>query len=214
MYTSTINGLTFTFKFLPQSIAEKQRNGIKGLGLHWVLTIKREGRKQDAPPWFNYWQGVGHIPHYQEGERKFGKFKAWRDYLADACETGEYLPSNRMELSGDRKQILTVQEDLMLRSRAYRKAVPVPTVGCVLSCLVLDSYVLGMGFEEWAEEYGYDPESRKAEATFNECLEQTNRLIKAVGLDGLRKMQELDPDKWDDGSWLDAAQKGQLWAGV
>lgn len=46
-----------------------------------------------------------------------------------------------------------------------------PTAADVLSCLISDSSALDAGsFEEWAREYGYSEDSRKAERTYRACL--------------------------------------------
>jgi len=63
----------------------------------------------------------------------------------------------------------------------------------VLHSLALDADVLDCGgFDNWAwaEEYGYSPDSRKAEAVYRECLEQALKLRSALGEDGLRKLRE------------------------
>jgi hypothetical protein len=46
-----------------------------------------------------------------------------------------------------------------------------PTAADVLHCLCSDAmgYINSGGFEDWCSEYGYDTDSRKAEATFIAC---------------------------------------------
>lgn len=59
-----------------------------------------------------------------------------------------------------------------------------PTASDVLNCLALDASGIESSagtFEDWCDEYGYDPDSRKAERIFNECLEQTQRLRQFLG---------------------------------
>jgi len=43
----------------------------------------------------------------------------------------------------------------------------------ILDCLVSDAWSVlnSRGFEDWANELGYDPDSRKAERTYNACRE-------------------------------------------
>lgn len=54
----------------------------------------------------------------------------------------------------------------------------------VLDCLLTDASVLDYDdFEEWASEYGYDTDSRKAEAIYKKCLDQTVRLKIFLGGD-------------------------------
>lgn len=56
-----------------------------------------------------------------------------------------------------------------------------PTAADVLACLLSDATVDdGEGnprpFEDWADDYGFDTDSRKAEATWRQCVEQTAKL--------------------------------------
>jgi hypothetical protein len=60
-----------------------------------------------------------------------------------------------------------------------------PEVVDVLNCLADDSEGVSnaRSFEEWAEEYGYDTDSRKAEKTYNVCVKQAARLRSFLGED-------------------------------
>jgi len=60
-----------------------------------------------------------------------------------------------------------------------------PEVVDVLNCLADDSAGVSnaRSFEEWAEEYGYDTDSRKAEKTYNVCVKQAARLLSFLGKD-------------------------------
>lgn len=58
-----------------------------------------------------------------------------------------------------------------------------PTVHDVLGCLASDAagYESALDFEDWASEYGYDTDSRKAERTFNTVAAQSKKLRKFLG---------------------------------
>ena len=58
-----------------------------------------------------------------------------------------------------------------------------PKLEDVLYCLFLDAsgYDNLLQFEEWAEEYGYDTDSRKAEEIYNNCNTNARKLHKALG---------------------------------
>ena len=58
-----------------------------------------------------------------------------------------------------------------------------PEVEDVLSCLSSDSASIenARSFEEWADELGYDTDSRKAEKTYNVCKRQAEKLLKLLG---------------------------------
>ena len=60
-----------------------------------------------------------------------------------------------------------------------------PTAYDVLYCLLSDADVenYGSDFESWASDLGYDPDSRKAEKIYNQCVAQTKKLHKLLGDD-------------------------------
>jgi hypothetical protein len=43
----------------------------------------------------------------------------------------------------------------------------------------------GMAFEEWAAEFGYDSDSRKAEETYHACVKQTRDAMRVISRDVL-----------------------------
>ena len=58
-----------------------------------------------------------------------------------------------------------------------------PTAADVLNCLTSDAsgYENARSFEEWASEYGYDTDSRKAEKIYRQVKEQTEQLRTFLG---------------------------------
>jgi hypothetical protein len=65
----------------------------------------------------------------------------------------------------------------------------------VIYSLVTDADVLNhSSFEDWASEFGYDTDSRKAETIYRECLSTALALRNGIGEDGLRKLQEAAQD--------------------
>ena len=58
-----------------------------------------------------------------------------------------------------------------------------PEAADVLNCLADESAGVSnaRSFEEWAEEYGYDTDSRKAEKTYKVCVKQAARLLSFLG---------------------------------
>lgn len=58
-----------------------------------------------------------------------------------------------------------------------------PEAADVLNCLADDSAGVSnaRSFEEWAEDYGYDTDSRKAEKTYKVCVKQAARLLSFLG---------------------------------
>lgn len=58
-----------------------------------------------------------------------------------------------------------------------------PTLADVLDCMASDAsgYDNDRIFEDWCSEYGYDTDSRKAEATFNTVKDQSEELKSFLG---------------------------------
>jgi hypothetical protein len=50
------------------------------------------------------------------------------------------------------------------------------------------------GFEGWASEYGYDTDSRSAEATYLACLDIGLKLRASIGEAGLDQLRDLFAD--------------------
>lgn len=69
-----------------------------------------------------------------------------------------------------------------------------PTAEEVLGCLLLDAsgYENARSFEDWAGEYGYDTDSRSAQATYNTIGEQARELRELLGDDYSRIAETLD----------------------
>jgi hypothetical protein len=58
-----------------------------------------------------------------------------------------------------------------------------PTAEAVLESMLSDAagYDNSRGFEDWAAEYGYDPDSRAAEAIYRAVERQTHKLAQFLG---------------------------------
>ena len=60
-----------------------------------------------------------------------------------------------------------------------------PDIDDVLDCVILDSQGIdnARSFEDWASDFGYDTDSRKAEAIFKTCKRQRAELKRLMGND-------------------------------
>ena len=60
-----------------------------------------------------------------------------------------------------------------------------PTAAEVLDCLASDAVSIenAVTFADWAHEFGYDTDSRKAEKTYKLCLRQTKKLANLISDD-------------------------------
>lgn len=122
---------------------------------------------------FPFFAGIGHIPGY---DFKCGRF-AWNDSLIREClESGRY----------PRKWVFG--------ARPF-KVFPVPDILDILNCLVTDADVLNAdSFEDWAADFGLDPDSRAAESFYNQCVKQTRDFVRVIGRDNLEILRELFAD--------------------
>lgn len=69
-----------------------------------------------------------------------------------------------------------------------------PEIGNVLFCLASDARGVtdALSFEDWAADYGYDTDSRKAEATYHACQRIASDLARILGRDVLQELVELE----------------------
>lgn len=109
----------------------------------------------------DYGAGVGHCPSYKY-KTNYTVFEF--DRLMHECERG-------------RDQ--------------FNKPI-MPDLSSVLHSLVIGASVLDYGsFEDWATEFGYDPDSRTAHKIYQECLAEGLRLRVGFGEEKLRELLEI-----------------------
>jgi hypothetical protein len=67
-----------------------------------------------------------------------------------------------------------------------------PTISDVLDCMVSDAngYDNATDFEDWASEYGYETDSRKAERTYRAVKKQAEQLRRTVGDSAYEALKE------------------------
>lgn len=110
----------------------------------------------------DYSAGEGHCPSYKPFARRTIHYDG---LLERECETGRAA-----NLSG--KPIL-------------------PDLASVMHSLLLDASAIDSPtHEDWAGDFGYDPDSRKGESIYRQCLDHGLRLRAALGDAALRALQE------------------------
>lgn len=170
-------GLTVTAKFVPHS--QSRNKADKSPSLNWIVTVSRGGREVLTT---EYGAGMGHCPSFnakpvQSWNRPVSDFKPLA--CAFECE------------SGLRAKFFSWSSDFTGDS----KAPILPDSADVLYSLAMDSSVLDYGtFEDWADEFGYDKDSRKGEATYRACLELALKLRNGIGESGLSLLREAFED--------------------
>ena len=63
-----------------------------------------------------------------------------------------------------------------------------PETGDVLETLWLDADCLNYTFEEWSDNIGWDPDSRKGERTYKACRNLSEKLRQFIGADGWERL--------------------------
>jgi hypothetical protein len=161
------SGIEYRAEFVPQSRSRNAKE--KSPSLNWRVTLTKNGHSIET----DYMQGCAHIPHYSH---QFSRLAVYDDAVRRACECG------KSELRPGQKNGYDAAGAGSVFART--KPIPAPTLVEVLYSLVMDSDAIDYPrFEEWADNIGYDRDSRSAEKIYRACLE--------IGL-ALRGMIDLD----------------------
>lgn len=164
------DGLTYKATFVPQSAS--RNSGEKQPTLNWRIALVN---KKDTRFDTDYTQGIGNMPGkkpvFQDG--RVDQYKQ-RLREQEASETGFYTDANGYN----------------------RKRLPAPELRGVLYSLVLDSKSLedACGFEDWANDLGYDIDSRKAEKAYEACKKIAFDLRQLLGRSNINRLAELFQD--------------------
>lgn len=169
------HGITYTAVFVPQSASRNSAD--KNPTLNWRVTFTGNGRALST----DYSQGIGHVPGYCQSRATYDH-KCLQYDQHKAAESGQYpaRASGTKQSSTDEKGNYIPPKTLWkpATSDTYRinkfgikfRPLPAPDAADVLHSLLLDASVTyATCFEDWASEYGYDTDSRKAEDIYNAC---------------------------------------------
>lgn len=159
-------GITAKFSFVPFSRSRSKAG--KTPSLNYEVTLSRNGRDFLN---FDYTKGCGHCP-----SAKLTKLTSnmKRQAAELECETGleAQLRFSRFE---------------SIRGKKIE-----PSLVDVVGAVLCDAEALNhSSFEDWASDFGYDTDSRKAEEAYNQCVKTGLALLACVGHVNLTKMQEL-----------------------
>lgn len=168
--------LTMESTFVPFSQSRNAKPGADGKpwrSLNWEVTIKRHGRVVLTT---DYAQGEGHAPALKvTGEMRPGSSDKYARTLRRNAVSRE-IETGRCHTFGEG---WATQTD---GTRDTKKPIPAPSIGDVMQSLARDSDVLEYGdFDQWASEFGYDADSRKAESIYRTCVEIATKLRAGLG---------------------------------
>lgn len=161
--------LSYSATFVPFSKSRhaKPKPTIADLQLNWIIFLSHKGVALQC----DYSAGIAHIPGYKHTAR-MSVYDAER--IREACEVGHFR-------SGD--------------SFWTKKTLPPPKLADVMYGLVQDASAIECAnFEEWANEIGFNPDSRKDERIYQECLAIGLKLRRMIGDAKLKELRKAASD--------------------
>lgn len=155
------HGITMTAKLLgigPDYAGDSSMDDPRAT--HWLVTLTYAGRKLSTP--------------YHMGSA-FWRWKRSGKWGEAGERVNEYAPVLRAGRG------LSLWGEEVIRDRS--EPIP-PELADVLNSLRLDAEGIenARNFEEWAGEYGYDTDSRKAEETYRDCQKMAGKLARFLGV--------------------------------
>lgn len=163
------NGLTIKVMFVPYS--QSRNVSSKWKSLNWRVTLQRNERHILTT---DYSAGIAHCPAYRLPVRVAGSQNSLlrHEMITHEIETGKAARA--------------------IGSIGPVRGAPIlPDTVDVVASMVGDADVLDAGvFEDWAVDYGYDPDSRKAEETYRQCLGNALILRAALGEELLNSLRD------------------------
>lgn len=167
-------GLTVDAVFVPwsQSRFKKDNPKLGDRSLNWKVTLKQGDREIITT---DYMVGIGHCPSYKASIR----YESTDDAQAVIFETEHGKVARALPTMG-----------VMSKGKKIE-----PKLTDVVYCLASDCDVLNYStYEEYAQELGMDPDSRKGEAQYRETLANALRMRNGLGVAVLQRLQEAAQD--------------------
>jgi hypothetical protein len=139
----------------------------------WTVRLMLEGRTIEQ----KYWRGIGYREWIVIGSvTNLGEVPPWSARAKESGWRKELNPNNIPRTLGPSGVTVHIAEN------ARYRPIP-PTAADVLGCLCSDAQGVDHGetFEDWASDFGYDTDSRKAERIYHECQSIALRLRGFLG---------------------------------
>jgi len=167
-------GVSYSAEFVPQRLSRNSDN--KDKSINWRVMFHHDQHNTEFST--DYSQGIGYVPNYVNNPFN-GQFRLLQqDQEKLASSEGLYpvvTEWHEFAFKMRDKQPATIKEP---KTWYEQKKLPYPTAADVLYCLVLDAQASDELFETWADNFGYDQDSRKAEAIYNECRKIAHEMRK------------------------------------
>jgi hypothetical protein len=172
-------GLTLESVFVPYSKSRNFKDGafMNEKSLNWKVTLKYNGFDVITT---DYSAGIGHCPSYKNYDAKIHGMRLsmlHATFLEHEIEKGTACDGWAAEWGGKgRKAIL-------------------PEFPSVLYSLISDAETIDYPtYEDWADVYGYDRDSRKGETLYRMCLEMALKIRARLGDTLLAQLREMFQD--------------------
>jgi hypothetical protein len=160
-----VPGLEYRAEFVPWSMSRNA--GEKSPTLNWRVTFSTPRGSITA----DYSQGIGYLPGYQHGRKTVDSDAAERA----AAESGKWGGYDR--------------------PAGYGRPLPGPDAAEVMHSLLSDAEAIDYPTcEEWADNFGFDRDSRKGEAIYRACLDVGLKLRAMLGDTTMTQLRELLQD--------------------
>ena len=192
------NNVSIKSEFVPLSKSRnantKDERGNPVLSLNWNVTLQRNGRDILTT---EYSAGMGHCPSFnREPPASWDRPKRmWQSAVCEwECENGFQAVMKPYLRDFTKRQAPRSQSDI--EAGKPRVFFPImPGAANVLYSILMDASVLDSGgFEEWANELGYDPDSRHAESIYRACLEIALKVRSGLGESVMSELQTAAQD--------------------
>lgn len=194
--TEALAALNLTVKavFVPFSLS---RNNGKTKGrelwksLNWTVTLMRGEREVLTT---EYSAGVGHCPgdKVKMPQTWDQSPRNWKPAITDwEIENGFEATWMRFTGFAAARRPATEAEIAEGKRDRVRKAI-LPQPENVVHSLLMD--MVDEPFEDWALNLGYDPDSIKAKAIYDYCVEHTMRMRQWLGNEGIETLREAFED--------------------
>lgn len=178
LFNELTEGTVYTPTFVP--FKASRNKGEKQPSINWIVTLIRNGKSISV----EYSQGTGCVserdaklikrlvrPVQHSGRRSMDVARL----ESGMCETGWIGTPNNVFGKG--------------------KQLDPPELKTVVWCLLEDGTAVDNGsFEDWADELGYDKDSRSAEAIYRACLDTGLKMRAMFGDATISKLRELFQD--------------------
>lgn len=168
----TREGIRIESTFVPFSASRNAKE--KSPSLNWKVRIVRGFiSTHAATEWTDYSAGCAHCPAYKAKGLGLQNSILRDEHIRRECATGK--TSRYLDNIG-----------------TWTTGAPIPLDDIsVLHALISDCDVLNTrNFEAWASEFGYDEDSRKAEAIYDACLRNALDVKACIGASVMNELRE------------------------